>query len=237
MKRTLLLLVAVLSLYMTGMAQERRASPEKKGFLILSAGPSFPVGDFSSTDFLNNSQAAYAKTGFAIDLHGGYNFIKNFGLGGSIFYSHYSFDEQRLKDQLVAAGAPSEMNISVDHWQYYGLVVGPIITGNVSTKTIVDFSLMTGVARANSPKAEVSIAGTSGSTAEDWATAVPMKVSGGIRFQVGQNGYLFTGLDYMYMEPKFNFTASGELNTSAENVPARQKMTSLNFTVGAGIRF
>jgi hypothetical protein len=66
---------------------------------------------------------------------------------------------------------------------------------------------------------------------EDWAIAIPIRLSGDIRYHFGQNGYFFTGLNYLYMEPKFKFSALGESNT------ARQKMSSMNLNAGIGFRF
>lgn len=220
------LLAAAVSLYMTAIAQEK-AAVEKKGFLILSIGPSFPVGDFNSKR-LDNDHAAYAKTGFNIDLQGGYHFVKNFGVGGSAFFSLYSFNEQRLKDQMVQEGLiPSGTNFSVDHWKYYGVVAGPIVTLDVSNKTFIDFSVMTGVVSANSPKAIVMENGNTATLFEDWATAIPVKVNGGMRFLLGQNSYLSTGLNYMYMEPEF----------SIGDDRVHQKITAWNVIAGIGFRF
>lgn len=225
-------MIAVISVCITATAQQKRAGPEGKGFLILSAGPSFPIGDFSSTD-LNNENAGYAKIGFILDLQGAYHITKNFGVGGSVFYSHYSIDDQKLKDQLVGEGLPSDINLSVDHWQYYGLVVGPVGTTNLSPRTFVDFSIMTGVTRANSPKATASLNGVESSSTEDWATTIPLNVRGGMRFEVGQNGFLFGGLNFMYMKPKFTYNSL----LSGDNTTIHQRITSLNLTFGGGISF
>jgi len=61
MKKMLLILAAAMSMYLVASSQERNAGNEKKAFLIFTAGPSFPVGDFNSKN-LNNEQAGLAKT-------------------------------------------------------------------------------------------------------------------------------------------------------------------------------
>jgi outer membrane protein W len=217
MKKIVLILTAAMAMYMTAIAQVRKASKEKMGFLIFTAGPAFPVGDFNSKN-INNDQAGFAKTGFNLDLQGGYKLVKNFGLAGSILYSRYAIDSKILNGTSA----------SMDHWQYYGVVVGPMITQSLSSKTFVDFNIMSGIVNANSP--ELSYSGEV-LVSEDWAVAVPVRLTGGIRYQFGQNGYLFTGLNYLYMEPKFKFTALGE------NTEAHQKISAVSLNAGVGFRF
>lgn len=217
MKKMLLILAAIMSMCMIAAAQERRAGPDKKGFVILSAGPAFPIGDFSSKN-LDNEEAGLAKTGFNLDLQGGYNLGTNFGVAAAAFYSRESID----------ATIFNGTDASVDHWQYYGLVAGPMITQNVGTKTSVDLNFMTGVANVNSPKfsynGEVVFP-------EDWAFVMPLRVSGNVRFQIGSNAYFATGLNYLYMNPSFKVTALGETYS------AHQKISVLNLHAGVGLRF
>jgi opacity protein-like surface antigen len=217
MKKILLILTAVTAMYMTAIAQVRKANKEKTGFLIFTAGPAFPVGDFNSKN-INNDQAGFAKTGFTLDLQGGYMLVKNFGVAGSILYSRYTIDSKPLNGTSA----------SVDHWQYYGMVAGPMITQSLCSRTSVDFNIMSGIVSANSPK--LTYAGEV-LVSEDWAIAIPIRLSGDIRYHFGQNGYFFTGLNYLYMEPKFKFSALGESNT------ARQKMSTMNLNAGIGFRF
>jgi len=232
MKKIFLLVAVTMSMYMIAIAQERRAGPEKKGFLILSAGPSFPLGNFSSTTFDINSNTppknGFAKTGFNLDLQGGYHFVKNFGVTGSVFYNLYSYDEQRLKDQL---GIPAEANMRVDHWKYYGIVAGPMLTATITPKTSIDFNVMTGVISANSPKAIVSDDGTGDIVNEDWSTAVPIRVGSGMRFQFGENGYFGIGMNYFFAEPRFKTLFLGE------TYEAHQQLSALTVNAGIGFRF
>lgn len=230
MKKMFLLLAVTTLAFLAVPAQERRAGYEKKAFLTISAGPSFPLSDFNSKS-LTNDHAAFAKTGFNIDLKGGYHITKNYGVAGSLFYSLYSFDEQKLKDLLVQEGWPSEVSFSMDHWKYFGVVVGPTITWDMSAKTFLDFDIMTGVVSANCPKTSASVDGTQAVQKEDWATAVPVRVGTAARFQIGQNWYLTMGLNYIYMEPEFVLTSPDE------TLAFHQRITALNLTGGIGIRF
>ena len=55
---------------------------ERKGYIALTLGPAFPIGDFGDSD-LNNAKAGLAMTGFQISLiNFGYRFSRNIGIAG-----------------------------------------------------------------------------------------------------------------------------------------------------------
>jgi hypothetical protein len=216
------LLVAAVVLVTSAIAQQEVVS-EKKAFVSLSSGPAFPIGDFSSSD-INNNYAGFAKGGFNIDFTGGYHLTKNFAFASSALFSYYMVDEQSLKDQI---GMPQGTNLTVDHWQYYGLVAGPMAILNVSERVVSDVSVMAGIASANSPKFTGSNNGTRLEIAEDWATTVPVKINFGFRYSMANNLYLSAGANYIYMKPKF----------SVSGIPAEQKITAVTVTGGIGINF
>ena len=202
--------------YFVAVAQNSGAKG-KMGFVSFSAGPSFPIGDFSSSSG-NNDQAGFAKTGFNLDLYGGYHLASNVGIAASFFYSRYGLD-----NSLV-----SGTTASVDHWQYYGLVVGPMITEPLSDNILADFTIMSGIVNANSPKLTYN---GEELVSEDWTVAVPVRLSADLRFQFAKNGYFITGVNYIYLDPKFKFTSLGE------TVTAHQKITTVNLTAGIGFGF
>ena len=230
MKKTYLLLAVATLLCFVLQGQVQTAGHQKTAFLTLTAGPSLPMGDFRSAD-LYNENAGFAKTGFNIDLQGGYYFTKNVALSGSAFFSQYSLDQQKLREQFAQEFPGSQFTLSLDHWQYYGIVVGPMVTWDASSKTFFDFDLMTGIANANSPKTEVTLEGTQATQSEDWTTVAPIRFGTTARFQIGKKGYLAAGLHYIYMKPEFETTIAGVTSTF------RQKIESVNVTFGVGIRF
>jgi hypothetical protein len=230
MKKILLLLaVATLTCFVI-QGQGQTNGHQKTGFLTLTGGPSIPLGDFASTD-LYNEQAGFAKTGLNLDLQGGYYFTKNVAVSGSAFFSQYTLDEQKLTEQFAQEFPGSQFTLSVDHWQYYGIVVGPMITLDLSPRTFLDFDFMTGLANANSPKTEVTLEGTQATQSEDWTAVVPLRIGTTARFQIGKKGYLGAGLHYMYMKPEFEATVAGETSKF------QQKIEAVNVTFGVGIRF
>ena len=229
--KKIFLLVGVATLVCIAMqGQGQAVGHQKTAFLTLTAGPSMPLGDFRSTD-LYNENAGFAKTGFNVDLQGGYYFTKNVAVSGSAFFSQYSLDVQKLREQFAQEFPGSQFTLSLDHWQYYGIVVGPMVTWDASPKTFFDFDLMTGIANANSPKTEVALEGTQATQSEDWATVVPLRLGTTARFQMGKKGYLAAGLHYVYMKPEFETTIDGVTATF------RQKIEAVNVTFGVAIRF
>lgn len=230
MKKIFLLLALATLTCLFATAQERTAGHAKTAFLTLTAGPSIPVGDFASKN-LYNENAGFAKTGFNIDLQGGYYFTKNLALSGSAFFSQHSLDEQKLKEQIAQEFPGSQIGLSVDHWQYYGVVLGPLVTWDLSPKTFFDFDVMAGVVSANSPKEELIVDGDQAQQTEDWATVMPIRLGATARFQVGKKGYIAAGVHYIYMKPEF------ETTIGAETYRFDQKIEAVNVTCGIGLRF
>lgn len=50
---------------------------------------------------------------------------------------------------------------------------------------------------------------------EAWSVAVPLKVDASLRYRLGERWQLIAGVNYMYMDPKFNITTS--ITTSGDN--------------------
>jgi hypothetical protein len=230
MKKILLLLAVAALVCFVVQGQEQTVGHQKTAFLTLTGGPSFPLGDFSSMD-LYNENAGFAKIGCNVDLQGGYYFTKNMALTGAAFFSQYSLDEQKLRDQFAQEFPGSQFTLSTDHWQYYGLVVGPMVTLDLSPRVLLDFNFMTGIANANSPKTEVSLEGTQATQPEDWAVTVPIRIGTTGRFQIGKKAYLAAGVNYIYMRPEFETTVAGETSKF------EQQITAVNVTFGVGVRF
>jgi hypothetical protein len=214
-KLNVALLAAALLTCIYGFAQQSKTATGEKSFLILSGGPSFPVGDYGSTN-VNNTQAGLARTGYNVNLQYAYYLSKNYGLTATALYTKHALDNSLF----------SAADVSADHWQYYGLVVGAISSAPVSPKTTFDFSLMAGIARVNSPRISNNNAEM---VAESWATAVPVKADANMRFRLSNNWQVLTGINFIYMDPKFKMDGTGE--------EFRQKMNVLGLNAGIGFGF
>ncbi|MDP4264112.1 MAG: outer membrane beta-barrel protein [Bacteroidota bacterium] len=220
MKKILIMIVVLL---MSGivMAQGEKQQRTTKSFLALHAGPSFPVGDFAKTD-INNEQAGFAKTGVNVNLTYGYEFLENVGLTASIFYNNNKMDNSAVLDQVG--------NVALDHWQWYGISVGPMFTQKLAGNMAIDLRVMGGVANANSPKAVVD---NETVVKEDWSPAAVFQGGAGLRIGMGNRMFIMVNLDYLYMKPKFDLV----FPDGSPTVRSEQKMSVLNLTAGFGIRF
>jgi hypothetical protein len=214
-KLNVALLAAALLMCINGFGQQSKTSTREKSFLILSGGPSFPLGDYGSSD-INNTEAGLAKTGYNVNLQYAYYLTNNFGLTATALYTKHAIDNSLF----------SSVNASADHWQYFAFVVGAINSAPVSPKAAFDFSLMTGIARVNSPKVSSN---NSEVLAERWATTVPLKADANMRFHLKNKWQFLAGLNFMYMDPKFKDQSTND-NFS-------QKMNILGLNAGIGFGF
>ena len=242
MKKLLFLLIVLL---VSGaiQAQGGKVKTDTRSFLAFHAGPSFPVGDFYSTDIINhgditlaNREAGFAKVGVNANLTYSYKVLENLGLAASVFYNNNNLNQGAIEREFGLTEAGLNV-LEIDHWKWYGLTVGPMLMHNISPKMTVDLRVMGGIANANSPK--IAIQGEEWAK-EDWAVAPVFQGGLDLRFGFGNNMFIFTNVDYLYMKPKFNIESfdindAGELVTVTE--PIKQKMSVVNLTGGFGIRF
>ena len=229
------LLILVTALLVCG-AIQAQGSKEKistKSFLAFHAGPSLAVGDFNSKNY-DNADAGFAKTGFTLNLSYGYQLEENFGLMASVIYNNSKLDNVAIQKAMEAAleASPGSLNgLKLDHWQWYGLTVGPALMQKLASDFYVDIRVMTGIVNANSPAIKYQ-----GQTlvSEDWSIGVPLQAGADLRIGIGKNAFLFANVDYLYMKPKFNENYNlGEI--ASETI--KQKISVVNLTGGLGIRF
>ena len=216
------MIVSLVGLSLSVIAQETKPI-EKKSLLSIQPGISFPLGNFTSRD-LSNEDAGFAVAGFAIDLAYQNIFNENVGLAVQGFYNRNDVAIRKLRDQT---GLP---NLSLDHWQFLGLVAGPVFTYPISDKVKGDFRVLGGFATANSP--DISTDGTI-LAPEDWSGAGVFQTGLHCRVDVGSNAFFIGGLDYRYLSPKFKTDTGGLLGV----VEATQKISTLKVGIGIGIAF
>lgn len=229
MKKTLtitcLLLLGCGFLY----AQDKKTT-DKKFFVALTAGPSFPVGVFGSTESSLYSDAGLAKVGYNVNLHAGYSIVKNFGLAGTIMYSRYTLDEKAVNNILNGSGLGG--TVTADHWQYWAFNFGPMATVDVSDKVFLDVKLLGGYARANAPVVKYTLEGIgSVATPDKWADAFTWQLGTDLRYKVAENVSVFGNLAYNYLKPTW------KINLGSEQLSLYQRMGNINLSVGAGFQF
>jgi len=192
----------------------------KKFTLALSAGPSFPVGPFGSKDYNNNPEAGLAKTGYNLNAQLGYYINEDFGIGASLIYSKY----------LTESMTVNQIEFSADHWQYYGLLIGPLYSFKASKKFLIDVKSLFGLTNVNSPAftyhSQLVIK-------EDWAFTFALQLAVAMRYYINQKVFLLVNCDYVAMNPMLQVTAAN----GSSSVTAEQKIGAVNLTGGIGIRF
>lgn len=223
MKKIMLIIAGIMSLVISANAQEKLVQPAKKLFVSLSGGPSFPVSAFESknANITNNSTSGFAKTGFNINVHFGYQLHENFGIVSHLLFSEYKLNVSKFTD----------VNVSADHWQYYGILVGPMLTLPAGENARFDFKALGGVSNVNSPGVTVNGANY---FKEQWSAAFALQLGTDFRYNLNESLYLIANADYSYMKPKFTVTnVEGATFTHAP----RQEMEHINLTGGIGFNF
>ena len=220
MKKYISILVLVF-LCLAAVAQER-ITAKPVNFFVFNAGPSFPIGDFASTN-PDNHNAGMAKTGFALEYKYGHRCNEIFGLSSSLQYGRYGVDKSFLH------GIP---DVNIEPWEQFALLAGPMITSNLGLKSNFDLSVLSGLAMVQSPEGRFEGAEVVNA---DWSATAPIKVAVDFRFQFNRSGIFFIGASYLYMKPKF------EVLTDDENLfdfnTYRQKMHIIGMNAGLGFTF
>jgi hypothetical protein len=213
MKKTLILTLVMLA-SMGAFAQGNKPVRENRAYVAFTGGMAFPVGEFASSSFENGG---FAKSGFNLNIQGGYSFPNRWGLGGNLFYSTYGINTGKIEEILGVSG------LNMDHWQYYGLTVGPYFSLVKSRKIELNLKLYGGASRANSPVTSYE----SQRTNEVWATAFTLQGGGDFRYWVSPKAFLMASLDYTSMKPKFNDAGTDYT----------QQIDAIHFGIGVGFHF
>jgi hypothetical protein len=245
MKKILFFMIALLISGMV-MAQASKETREMKSFLAFHAGPSFPVGDFKKgvlpTDGGFFGKGGFAKTGYNLNLNYGYKFGQNFGLAASAFYNNNTVSTKSFVSELnklfnSEGGQTVDVTgVKLDHWQWYGVTVGPALMQNLASNIDLDLRVMGGIANVNSPKVTFEGATVFG---EDWSPAAVFQAGANLRFGIGKNAFVFTNVDYTYMKPEFKkeFNLGGWVTDDIGIERGKQTMSTINLTGGIGFKF
>jgi opacity protein-like surface antigen len=221
--KKLLILTSGLIFCMGVFAQETKAPLKKNNYLSLSAGPAFPMGDFASKDITTNEQAGMAQSGLSVNLQYAHTW-GTLGIVAQGFYNSHSVQSTTIDG----------IQIDMDHWQYYGLMVGPAFIKPVSAngRMILDAKALVGAVNANSPQFSI---GGQPLINEKWNTTVGYGVGMGMKLLFGKSMFAQLGLDYLAMSPEF--TIEGDAIEDPTGTEYTQPISTLNLHFGIGINF
>jgi len=234
MKKQLFITTLMLLMISATYSQSTSKMKTNKFNIGLSTGFAFPVAFFKSNDYNNFQDPGFAKTGFNINLQGSYLLTKNVGIASKVFFSNFGVDEGAAKRYLPISVTPS----STDHWQYFGILAGPMGTIELADNFYMDVKGLVGYSRANAPVLKFSLEDISGvtlSTSDKWSDAFAWQLGTDFRYRFANNFNVFTNIDYSYMKPRWNYdiTAGG----SKTSATIHQRMSVVNANLGVGIEF
>ena len=221
--KKLLILTTGLILCVGVFAQETKAPVKRNNYMSLSVGPAFPMGDFASKDIYSNPEAGLAQTGVNVNLQYAHTW-GYFGLVAQGFYNSHNVQSTTLDG----------IQIDMDHWQYYGLMVGPAFIKPLGDKKnlIFDVKGLIGPVNVNSPKFSV---GGQALVNEKWNTTIGYGAGMGMKLLFGKSMFAQLGLDYLNMNPEF--TLEGDVVEEPSNMKYNQPISTLNLHFGIGINF
>ena len=200
-----------------------------KFFAAFSAGAAVPVGVFGKKNVDVTSEAGLARLGYNLNVNAGYQFSDNFGMASSLYFSRFKLDQKAINDYLSKTS--SGLTSSADHWQYFGLVVGPMTTFSITKDVFLDFKALGGVAHANMPVFKFEVEGlpvASAVTKEHWAYSFAWQLGSDLRYNFAPGVCFYTNIDYNFMKPTWSLENVGDF---------KQKMGALDFNVGIGATF
>lgn len=211
MKKTLILCVAIFLVVFHGVAQTR-------GMLGLSLGPAIPVGEFASKNGFAPS-SGLANVGASADL----SYQRSFGHSrfGWIATLRCRFNGVSKSATIApfAAQFPGyEWSMNNSHWTAASALAGGYYQLPLNSKLSLTANIEVGVAEAWSPKQSVTgVRDSVGFGPVDLVQANLHSVSAtaftglaglGVRYQWRSRWALVARVDYTWLKPTFNLTAT-----------------------------
>lgn len=227
MKKTIVFIAA----FMMGFAvtaQEKKVVNNYKSAFYLNIGPSVSIGDFASNN-VGEPNAGYAKTGVNLNLNYDYMFEKYVGISFDGLYGSHKMDPNVVK-AYYGTDVPG---IDLTHYEYIGLLAGPVFTGTLSPNANVNFKLMGGVARARTPQA---IYQGDVYFKQDWASSFAWRLNSDFRFNISKNTFFMVDFSYTQMRPDFNIIINPN-EANSETLLKEMHVNTLNLNAGVGIKF
>ncbi len=227
MKKLLLLTLALMA-GLALMAQGSRKTTEYKSALAFHAGPSFPMGDFSSC-MPDNEEAGLAKPGITLGLNYQYLLNEQVGITVSGFYNFHKTDKLVFEFDWGDEGTET-VTMTADNWHFYGISAGPSLQFSLNKNLSSNLHVLGGVANVRLPAFYYN---DEEMTRADWGIGPVIQGGMDLKLNAGKQFFIFLNGEYQYMRPTFRML---DIWTD-ESDKVYQKISVLNVTGGIGFRF
>ena len=229
-----ILLVTVQCFAQTESTNTSENLDDRKGYLAIMLGPSFPVGDYADDD-LNNDQAGLAKTGFSLFLLDfGYKFHRNIGIAASWFGGSNPVDAQVLADGL-AYNIGGAWTVESGAFSYGGLFVGPMFSIPLK-KVDLDLRVVGGFATGFFPEIKVrSNTGVNFNQESANGSCFAYSIGAGTRVHFSKKLSFIARVDYIAMTPETEVTID-YVGGAEETFDVEQPMNTVNLNLGLAFR-
>ena len=231
--KKLFLTISFILLTITGFTQDR------KGYIGISLGPSFPVGDYAAT---SGEDAGYADRGLNMSLvNFCYKFNENIGITASWHGIANPVDAQKMAEDIWSTDPSLSWELETTSWSLGGLS-GGILISFPSNNLDFDLKALIGFAGATSPQLDVTVSDGFSSASllqeeQQSNTSFSFSFGGGVRYHISEKWALNLNLDYFTTQvkfPEFIISLSDGSYQPAESF--EQNISVLNLTAGIGYR-
>ncbi len=235
MKNPFFLTIVYVFVIVIGYSQDR-------GYIAISAGPSFPNGDFGSKD-VNNEAAGLATTGAISAITFAQKFGKTFGMTLMLRGQANPVDAQPLVDELHSYYPTLNWTSQNTNWEIGGLMGGlygsfPL---SASNKITIDTRAMVGYLSATSPEITVTASEGGNSLWVKTESAVGgtfgYLIGAGFKFGLGKHLGLLLNADYMGATNQFEDVATYNSIGFYTRDTYEQTFGTVNVGVGIGWRW
>ena len=226
---------------------------QQKNSLMLSAGPSIPVGSFTSSAIALGVQPGSTGTGFFADAMIRKNFGKsNFALGGLLGINTNGFDVVKVVELYETSQPGFKWSEESSSWLTAVAMPGICYDIPVANKLFVTAALYTGVGAVRSPSFTlIGVSPEIGFEAnarmeQESSVAVSFagRLAANVQFLVNEKIKLSVITGYSYLKPSFKIEQNSYENRGVIGSPERaisashsesnfvQKISTLNAGIG-----
>ncbi|MFI5138312.1 MAG: outer membrane beta-barrel protein [Sphingobacteriales bacterium] len=245
MKKNFTILSAVLITLFSLNAKAQDEVTQAKSYLGITGGFSTPAGNFSQSNYSNNS-AGFAKKGTTLGLDAGIYLYKNFGIGITFSYQDQGeltgADAQNLANGYLASFGKDEANVTaVNRYQNLNLMAGPQYSF-LYKKFTLDLRASAGIIKSSS----TPFIGVVFNNSPNSATYLNQLKSGGSAFAYGGSvGLRYSvsdswdiGLKYNYINSDgIKIENSGPAYTGVGRYQTKLPITEIQTTLGISLKF